>query len=170
MFFLEATWKIIHGDPNKRGRSLNSEFIDFLMEDVGNGSDQSQLENPDLNDSGIESSLRGLQSPVENESLDWVSEILNGTVDDEEENQDISYILILEKRFSCNLEACVEHVAWRARAKRIQDSKTLACLEDGENFISLLDKWINIFKQKHFPTVSELSLVTAVFGRRYRSL
>ena len=96
-----------------------------------------------------------------------ISSILSLSV---EENEDKNYILILEKRFSCNLEACVEHVGWRARAERIQDSKTLACLENGETFISLLDKWINILKQKHFPSVSELSLITTVFGRRRHSL
>ena len=133
------------------------------MEDV---EEIQSIPEEDLDDSGIDSTSIGLQSPVEDDSLNWVSEILNWTLEDEEENEDKFYILILEKRFSCGLEACTEHVEWRARAERIQDSKTLANLEDGETFISLLDKWINVLKQKHFPSVSELSLVTTVFGRR----
>ena len=135
------------------------------MEDVEESQDDM-----DLNDSGIDSTVMGLQSPVEDDSLDWVSEILKGTIEDEEENEEKFYILILEKRFSCSLEACTEHTEWRARAERIQDSKTLANLEDGETFISLLDKWINMLKRKHFPSVPELSLVTTVFGRGPKTL
>ena len=135
------------------------------MEDVG---EIQLMPEENLNDSGFDPSSTNLQSPVDDDSLDWVSKILDWTIEDEEENEEDLYILMLEKRFSCRLEGCTEHVEWRARAERIQDSKTLANLEDGETFIGLLDKWINILKQKHFPSVQELSLATTVFGRGSR--
>ena len=168
---LERSWKITQGDPIRRGRSLEPDFINFLMENVeGHPVNEELPEDMDLDDSGIDFSPLGLQSPVENDSLNWVSEILDGTLEDEEETEDENYILVLEKRFSCALEACMEHVEWRIKAERIQDPTTLASLEDGETFISLLDKWIHILKQKHFPSVAELSLTTTVFGRREKSL
>ena len=165
------SWKITQGDPIGRGRSLEPDFINFLMENVeGHSEDEQMPEDLDLNDSGIDFSSLGLQSPVEDDSLNWVSEILDWTLEDEEDVEDDGYILVLEKRFSCALEACMEHVEWRVRAEKIQDLSTLASLENAETFIGLLDKWIHILKQKHFPSVTELSLTTTVFGRRTRSL
>ena len=171
--FSEKSWDVIQGDPNGRGKAIESGFIEYLMEDIEDliDDDLNQLEDPeDANDSGVEIPPIKLQSPVEDNSLNWVSEILYRTMGDEEPMEDEVFILTLEKRFSCCLEACTEHVSWRARVKSIEDSKTIGNLEDGETLFALLDKWIAILKQKHFPSVVNLSLATTIFGRGSRPL
>lgn len=171
--FSEKSWNVIQGDPNGRGKAIESGFIEYLMEDIEDliDDDLNQLEGPeDANDSGVEIPPIKLQSPVEDNSLNWVSEILYRTMGDEEPMEDEVFILTLEKRFSCCLEACTEHVSWRARVKSIEDSKTIGNLEDGETLFALLDKWIAILKQKHFPSVVNLSLATTIFGRGSRPL
>ena len=87
---------------------------------------------------------------------------------EKEDEDEIKLVLILEKAFTCDLTACVEHVGWRAGTRKTQGQKTFQDLENGEDFTILLDKWINILKQKHFPMVQKMDLITVVFGRGSR--
>ena len=130
----------------------------------------------DPNDSGVDFSPIKLKGPVGDSSLDWVTELLNWMTDEDElgsgnvQDDEVEFVLVLEKAFSCNLEACLEHINWTTGVRKIKDFKTLSDLENAEVFTSLLDKWINIFRRKHFPSVACMDIVTTIFGRGSRPL
>ena len=162
----------MEGDPENRGQALEPDFFDSLV-DLGSRNDSSKDE--DLNDSGVDFTPIKLKGPVENESLNWVTELLNWAVEeDEKENkendqEEIHFVLMLEKAFNCNFEACTEHIQWSAKVHKTQGLKTFADLENEDLGAELLDGWIRTFKYKHFPSVLRMDLVTTIFGRDSRS-
>ena len=164
-------WSIIEGDPGNRGQALEPDFFNSLMS-LENRNDSSNDEN--LNDSGVDFTPIKLQGPSGEVSLNWVTELLNWAVEEDEKEdkengqEDIQFVLMLEKAFSCKFEACTEHVQWSARVYKTQGLKTFADLENDDLGAELLDGWIRTFKYKHFPSVLRMDLITTIFGRGSR--
>ena len=159
-----------------RGRALEPDFIEFLIDDAGEmGLSDEETDSESLNDSGVDFTPVKLTGPLEDDSLNWITELLNWAMDEDEKEgepgmeTESHFVLLLEKAFSCNIEACTEHVQWSIRTRKTKGLKVLADLENGEVLAGLLDKWIRIFKQKHFPSVVHMDLVTTIFGRDSRS-
>ena len=111
-----------------------------------------------------------LKAPVEDGSMNWITQILEWSEDrDRQEllDQKINvYVLLLYKNFNCRQENCVEHADWTVTVKRSEGLRTFEDLKQEENMLELIEKWIQALKEKVLPSVQDLDFISTVLGRK----
>ena len=147
--FLERTWNIRYGRPNKIGYLLNPEFFNWvqsrLISDIRNEFPNDTQFEPE---SGVHSDYHWL-TPLISNTLSCMSDSPNFVPEDR-----MQFYIAFERDFDCHELNCVAHATWSIHIKRLDDvdetigeSIDLCCLQ------STVEDWIRDFLELRFPAI-----------------
>ena len=130
----------------------------------------SEEDDPTTDDSGVEENSTKLASPADDGSMDFISKILEwseeriGQFENVEDNR--KYVLFMIKTFDCPHLGCIEHPSWGITVKRVEGCQTFEDIQDDNEMLFKLEKWVKKLTENILPTSSEIDFITTIFGRR----
>ena len=76
------------------------------------------------------------------------------------------YALFMIKTFDCPHLGCIEHPSWGITVKRVEGLQTFNDIQDDNEMLCKLEKWVKKLTESILPTISEIDFISTIFGRR----
>ena len=124
-------------------------------------------------DSGTDDNLNLLTSSVQDRYLNWITDLLNNSERVEEDLNPLlekpsytDFVITMTKILSCEMETCMDHVAWAVHVEKIKNEKLLMDLGPEGGILVKLEKWVNSIMVQHFGCYGRSSLLEILFKKK----